>query len=433
MDEAGGIGRGRGGEARFALVGDLLVSQRFSEGTPAGMMRLVEHLCSADVAVGNLEMLFHDFEGYPAAVSGGTHLRGEPALLEDLKWAGFRLVSLANNHVGDYGVAGMLAHLANVEASGLVHAGLGRHIGAARAPALWDSAIGRVALISCTASFPEGTHAGPDRADVRGRPGVNPLRLRTVYHVDEAGMAAARALKRQFEGKTEAPDGGEVVVAGKRFRRSEVPGLVKEADARDRAEILASVRAAREEADWVVFAMHTHATERGHRHRPAECLRSFSRDVIDAGADMVAGHGPHVLRGIEIHRGRPIFHSLGNFFFQVDGVDRFPGEVYEDAGLGPDATPEDVRARWRESGRSRLSHDPRWADSVLAMPEFRHRQLDRIVLLPALLERAEGSRWRGAPRVATGEDAARILGRLVELSAAFGTDVQILGDRGIVG
>lgn len=408
------------------------MSQGFSEGTPAGLMRLVEHIRSADVAVGNLEMLFHDFEGYPAAVSGGTHLRGEPALLEDLKWAGFRLVSLANNHVGDYGIAGMLAHLAHVGASGLVHAGLGRHLGAARAPALWDSAVGRVALISCTASFPAGTQAGPDRADVRGRPGVNPLRLRTVYHVDDAGMAAARALKVQFEGGAEETGGGEIVVAGKRFRRSEEPGLVKEADARDCADILASVRAARGAADWVVFAMHAHASERGHRHRPAECLRCFSRDVIDAGADMVVGHGPHVLRGIEMHRGRPIFHSLGNFFYQVEGVDRFPGEVYEDAGLGPEATPEDVRARWRESGRSRFASDPRWADSVLAMPEFQRGTLDRIVLLPVLLERAEGSRWRGAPRLATGADAARILGRLVELSAAFGTEIRVLGGQGIV-
>ena len=57
---------------------------------------------------------------------------------------------------------------------------------------------------------------------------------------------------------------------------------------------------------------------------PRGDLRRWARAVIDAGADAVVGHGPHVLRGIEFHRGRPIAYSLGNFAtyrgFNVDGV-----------------------------------------------------------------------------------------------------------------
>jgi hypothetical protein len=52
-------------------------------------------------------------------------------------------------------------------------------------------------------------------------------------------------------------------------------------------------------------------------------LRRWARVVIDAGADAVVGHGPHVLRGVEFYRGRPIFYSLGNFVtfrgFNLDG------------------------------------------------------------------------------------------------------------------
>jgi poly-gamma-glutamate capsule biosynthesis protein CapA/YwtB (metallophosphatase superfamily) len=40
---------------------------------------------------------------------------------------------------------------------------------------------------------------------------------------------------------------------------------------------------------------------------------AFARAVIDAGADLVVGHGPHVLRGLEFHQGRLIAYSLGNF------------------------------------------------------------------------------------------------------------------------
>jgi hypothetical protein len=56
---------------------------------------------------------------------------------------------------------------------------------------------------------------------------------------------------------------------------------------------------------------------------PRGNLRRFARGVIDAGADAVVGHGPHVLRGVEFYRGRPIFYSLGNFVtwrgFNLDG------------------------------------------------------------------------------------------------------------------
>ena len=40
--------------------------------------------------------------------------------------------------------------------------------------------------------------------------------------------------------------------------------------------------------------------------------RAFGHAVVDAGADLVVGHGPHVVRGIEWYRGRLIAHSLGN-------------------------------------------------------------------------------------------------------------------------
>lgn len=58
-------------------------------------------------------------------------------------------------------------------------------------------------------------------------------------------------------------------------------------------------------------------------------LRRFARAVIDAGADAVVGHGPHVLRGIEFYNGRPIAYSLGNFVtwhgFNMTGVNAFTG------------------------------------------------------------------------------------------------------------
>lgn len=56
---------------------------------------------------------------------------------------------------------------------------------------------------------------------------------------------------------------------------------------------------------------------------PRGNLRQWTHAMIDAGADAVVGHGPHVLRGVEFHAGRPIFYSLGNFLtyrgFNLEG------------------------------------------------------------------------------------------------------------------
>lgn len=63
--------------------------------------------------------------------------------------------------------------------------------------------------------------------------------------------------------------------------------------------------------------------------------------MIDAGADVVAGHGPHVLRGIEMYTGRPMFYSLANFIFENGLVELQPADSYELLGLDGDSLPSD--------------------------------------------------------------------------------------------
>jgi poly-gamma-glutamate capsule biosynthesis protein CapA/YwtB (metallophosphatase superfamily) len=79
----------------------------------------------ADVAFTNLEMLFHDYELWPMHESGGTWMRGDPALAGELVWAGFDMVSRANNHTGDYGVDAMRRTTQYVDEAGLLQAGVG--------------------------------------------------------------------------------------------------------------------------------------------------------------------------------------------------------------------------------------------------------------------------------------------------------------------
>src|SRR5690606_34990010 len=110
------------------------------------------------------------------------------------------------------------------------------------------------------------------------------------------------------------------------------------------------IREARRQADWVIFSFHNHEFGQAGRltaptdvelEETAQFVVDFAHMAIDAGADVVAGHGPHLTMGVEVYKDRPIFYSLGNFVFQNETVEAFPAEAYGRFGLGSDATPAD--------------------------------------------------------------------------------------------
>ena len=109
----------------MALTGDSIITRRLSVYEEPEFLQMIELIRSADMAFTNLEMLFHDYEPYPMAESGGTWMRADPALANDLVWAGIDMVSRANNHTGDYGVLGMELTTKYVAETGIVQAGVG--------------------------------------------------------------------------------------------------------------------------------------------------------------------------------------------------------------------------------------------------------------------------------------------------------------------
>src|SRR5690606_1123123 len=159
---------------------------------------------SADASFTNLEVLLHDYEPAPAQFSGGTYMRADPQMASELVWAGIDVVSLANNHTGDYGDLGASLTRRHVAAAGMVGAGSGEDLFEAREAKFLETNDGRVALIATSSSITNGSMAGPPRGGVRGRPGLNPLRivrgprtlrsdqLETLREALEIGRASAR-------------------------------------------------------------------------------------------------------------------------------------------------------------------------------------------------------------------------------------------------
>ncbi|MGB5339094.1 MAG: CapA family protein [Gammaproteobacteria bacterium] len=223
-----------------------------------------------DVRIINLETAVTASDDY---LPKGINYRMHPANIGCLEAAGVDCCVLANNHVLDWGVAGLAETLATLDAAGIRHAGAGRELEQARAPAVISVAgKGRVVVFACGS----GT-SGIDRDWLASaqRPGVNLL-----------------------------PDLSQATVS----------------------MLTDQVRRVKRTGDIVVVSIHWGGNW-GYTVPPAQ--RDFAHALIDvAGVDVVHGHSSHHVKGIEVYHGRPVLYGCGDFLTDYEGI---PGhENYRD-------------------------------------------------------------------------------------------------------
>jgi poly-gamma-glutamate capsule biosynthesis protein CapA/YwtB (metallophosphatase superfamily) len=380
-------------------------------------------------------VMFHRFEGAPVWDAGvyGTYVASEPALIDELKWLGIKMVACANNHAGDYGEVGVLKNIQYLDAHEMPHAGTGRTLAEAAAPEYLDTPKGRVALISVTATVPAaGQRAGDPLGVIKGRPGANVLRHQLEYTLPQAEFDALREIGRGLGLPTGSQPEGELAFLGQKFVRGDGHGGATFPNQLDFDLNLKWVKDARRMADWVVVSIHCH--ERG--KTPGELpdfAHAFARACIDAGADVVHGHGPHQDRGIEIYKGKPIFHALGNFIMQNDLVKWEPRDAFLRLGLSPESTPADMYDfRTGNDTRGAVTQPIQWR-SAIATVTFAAHALKSIHLHPVDLGISTGKRsQRGRPVLAEGEVAQEILRRFKAYSEPMGTRIGIEGDCGLI-
>lgn len=211
-------------------------------------------LASADVRFINLENQLSDQGGETQHSRQPLVFTGPPVGADVLARAGITVVSLANNHMWDYGKSAFFETLGHLERVGVAYAGAGRTRLQAYAPAVVEHRGFRVAVLAVTGIWNQGSLW------------KHPAR-EFVAAAEQHGVAAAvRAARKQ-------PD-----------------------------------------VDAVVVSYHG-GTE--YLDTPLPQARAIAAAAIDAGADAFLGHHPHVMQGIELRRGRPIFYSLGNFIMKV--------------------------------------------------------------------------------------------------------------------
>jgi poly-gamma-glutamate synthesis protein (capsule biosynthesis protein) len=167
-------------------------------------------------------------------------------------------------------------------------------------------------------------------------------------------------------------------------------------------------------------------------HEPADFATAFARAAIEAGADMVVGHGSHTPLGVEIYKGKPIFHSLGTLIMQNETLPFFPAEAYGRFGLGHEATPgEFIDARTGGGTKGHVAHADFW-ENIVATCHYEAGALKQIRILPLDQGFGKSRAQRGRPVLADGTLAARIIERVARLSQPYGVSVNNKNGIGII-
>ncbi len=276
------------GSVTLLAVGDI-APRRVDLGAMFDLCR--DTLAKADLVFGQLEAPLSD-RGSPAP-QARLAMRCPPATAAALAEAGVDVVSFAGNHCLDWGPDSLGDTLRHVAEAGVALCGAGRNETEARAPAVLIANDVSVAFLAYSAILPQAYEA----TDRRG--GCAPLRVHTLYEPVEHDQPGT-------------------------------PGRVHTFCAREDLEALRlDVAKAKESADRVIVSIHwgIHFVP----HQIADYQRHAAHAAIEAGADAILGHHPHILKGIEIYRGRPIVYSLGNF--AIEQPQAFADNLFETRGF----------------------------------------------------------------------------------------------------
>jgi poly-gamma-glutamate capsule biosynthesis protein CapA/YwtB (metallophosphatase superfamily) len=244
--------------------------------------RIKDTLSRADVLFGNLECCFYEPVNGRSPEQEGFH--APLASARALAIAGYRAVGAANNV--NYGEAAIRSSLDQLASVGIPCTGAGVDRRTARAPAVVTHEGLRFGFLQRTSVYWATGHEATDDS-----PGVAVLTGRTAYEP---------MLQTRRPGIPPAN------------RPGLPPAIITWADARSLAEFTGELRALRAQADIVVASHHW-----GLYEEVLDYQVEIAHAAIDAGADVVMGHGPHYACAVERYRGKPIFYGLGSFSFHT--------------------------------------------------------------------------------------------------------------------
>ena len=329
----------------LALVGDVYVQRPDPDSTFAYAGKFLR---AADIAFGNLETVVADREH----LDGGGHgPRTDEWMIDAYVKAGFHVMNLANNPSMYRGVKGLLRTIEVLEKAGIAYGGGGRNLEAARRPVVLERKGVRVAFVCRTSVCTIDASAAAERA------GLAVVRVATAYE-------APPSLPKEVPG---AP-----------------PIIHTIPNAADVEALRRDIASAKERADVVVVSWHWGVSPfSGGKGELVGYQKEMAHLAIDAGADLVAGHHPHLVQPIEVYKGKTIFYSLANFVHDGPG---FRGKKQ---------------------------------DTIMARCRIRDGKINEVCFVPGRINE------NNQPVLLPPAEAPDLLSHVREVSAAFGTVFEV--------
>ncbi len=296
-----------------------------------------------DIMFGQLEASLSQ-KGTPPPTSVATLQRPNPSVASVLRSAGFDVMSYATNHTLDWGADGLLDTMNLAKQNGIILVGVGKDINESRQPAIVERKGVKIAFLGYCSVLPPAYWATADRA------GCAPVRVRTFYEPIEPYQPGTPAEVFTYAYKD------------------------------DLEAMVEDIKKVRPLADIVVVSMHwgIHVV----RAQIAMYQKEVGYAAIDAGADLIVGTHAHILKGIDVYKGKVIFYSLGNFAMDSSVTKSWPN----------------VPARWLMRAKLyNFTIDPDWgatypfpADSrktILAKCIISGKKIEKVSFLPAMIRK----------------------------------------------
>ena len=257
----------------------------------APFAQVADVLARADARFANLECCFYQPAGARSLSDEGFY--ATPAMAEALRVARFDAVGTANNV--NYGSEAIVSSLRALDAHGIAHTGSGANSAAAHEPAYVEAGAARIGFIQRTSVYwPTNHEAGEHSA------GVAALRGETAYRVPA------------HKTRAEIPPMNRPGIP---------PEVITWAEPKYLQRLRDEVARLRKEADIVVASHHW-----GLHKDVLQYMTDIAHAAIDAGADVVVGHGPHYSLPVEVYKGKPIFYGIGSFSFHTGHGGRKHGD-----------------------------------------------------------------------------------------------------------
>ena len=364
------------GDVIITAVGDMIFNQQISRLPEADHQQLFRIMQEADIAYGNLEFSLND---HPELQRPFYNFRAPTEFRWEVAAIGINLVSTANNHALDFGPEGLKDSLRALDLAQITHAGAGRTLAEAHEP-------GTMSVQSQKTKFALLSYMRYWTAKYRCKDPDGPC----LATINPAVILTAR------DGKVE-----------------EVEGPL----ASDVATMEDDIVLARRHNGIVMVALHNHDVSHHRAYGIQENIPATEeimyRKAIDAGADMVLGSGPHVLRGIEIYKGKPIFYSLSDFIYQYRTPDKIPVDLIHQRDTEV-ARPTNVSVWDRRD-------TPQTMEGILVRMTLNAEKLKRIEFIPVSID-DEGPLY-GVPRFASAARCKEMIERVQRLSKPYGTAI----------